>query len=123
MAIVVFFQFLGGAIILSAAQTIFSNSLRDLLTQHLSQITAERVIAAGARSVRDVVSGPELTIALEDYSTSVQRVMYMGIALGGAAFLFCWGLGWKDVRQKKETMNPARIEESSGGLPLDKETK
>ncbi|KAL4778866.1 putative MFS transporter [Aspergillus varians] len=100
MAIIIFTQFLGGAIILSAAQTIFSNALRDLLSESLAPVDVERVLLAGARSVRDVVSGEDLAMVLEDYSTAINRIFYMGIALGGASFVCCWGLGWRDIRKK-----------------------
>ncbi|KAL4899479.1 hypothetical protein BDW74DRAFT_183735 [Aspergillus multicolor] len=102
MAIVIFSQFLGGAVMLSAAQTIFSNSLRHLLAEDLSATEAGRIIESGARSVRDIVSGTQLTAVLDDYSTAIDRIFYMGIGLGGVAFLFCWGLGWRDIRQKKD---------------------
>ncbi|KAL4953389.1 putative MFS transporter [Aspergillus filifer] len=101
MAIVIFTQFLGGAIILSAGQTAFSNSLRDLLTEHLPGADVEAIIAVGARSVRDIVSGDQLAIVLDDYTTAIQRVFYLGVGVGGAAFVFCWGLGWRDIREKK----------------------
>ncbi|RDW83574.1 MDR family MFS transporter [Aspergillus mulundensis] len=103
MAIVVFSQFLGGAVMLSASQTIFTNSLRDLLANDLPGTEGVRIIDSGARSVRDIVAGAQLTAVLEDYSTAIDRIFYMGIALGGGAFLFCWGLGWRDIRQKEET--------------------
>ncbi|PYH87574.1 putative MFS transporter [Aspergillus ellipticus CBS 707.79] len=101
MAIVVFFQFLGGAIFLSAAETIFSNTLRDQLTQTVPGVNVGAIIAAGARSVRQLVSGPQLADVLRAYSTAIDRVMAMGIALAAMAFVFCWGLGWRDIREKK----------------------
>ncbi|KAL4940244.1 hypothetical protein BDV06DRAFT_230479 [Aspergillus oleicola] len=102
MAIVIFTQFLGGAIILSAGQTAFSNSLRDLLTEHLPGANVEAIIAVGARSVRNIVSGDQLAIVLDDYMTAIQRVFYLGVGVGGAAFVCCWGLGWNNIKHKKE---------------------
>ncbi|KAL4925326.1 major facilitator superfamily domain-containing protein [Aspergillus undulatus] len=91
MAIVIFMQFLGGAIILSAEQKAFSNSLRDLLTEHLPGANVDAIIAAGARSIRDI-----------DYTTAIQRVFYLGVGVSGAAFVFCWGLVWKDIHSGAE---------------------
>ncbi|KAL2864121.1 MDR family MFS transporter [Aspergillus lucknowensis] len=113
MAIVVFCQFLGGAVILCAAQTIFTNSLRDLLTSHLEDRSrVALIISAGARSVRNVVRDPEeLAVVLGDYSESIRRVMFMGIGLAGAAFVMCWGLGWRDVRKKQSEEGSKAVEE------------
>ncbi|KAI0160958.1 MFS general substrate transporter [Hypoxylon sp. FL1284] len=102
MAILIFTQNLGGAVFLIVAQTIFSNSLRDRIEALVPGTDAGRIIAAGARSVRAVVPpGPQLAGVLQAYADSVDRVMYLGVAISAAAFVFAWGLGWKDVRVEK----------------------
>ncbi|KAL4803095.1 putative MFS transporter [Aspergillus unguis] len=114
MAIIIFLQFLGGAVMICAAQTIFSNSLRDLLTAHIPPTDALQIMASGARDVRDIVSGDELGTVLDDYATAIVRIFYMGIALGGMSFLFCWGLGWRDIRKKEESTSPQDAEGPNG---------
>ncbi|KAI4867402.1 MFS general substrate transporter [Hypoxylon rubiginosum] len=101
MAILIFCQNLGGAVFLIVAQTIFSNTLRDQIVQLVPDANAALIIAAGARSVRQVVSGEQLAGVLQAYSTSVDRVMYLGVAIGASAFAFACGLGWKDIRVEK----------------------
>lgn len=86
---------------LIVAQTIFSNTLRDQIVQLVPDANAALIIAAGARSVRQVVSGEQLAGVLQAYSTSVDRVMYLGVAIGASAFAFACGLGWKDIRVEK----------------------
>ena len=105
MGILIFCQNLGGSIFLLAAQTIFSNTLRAQLQAHVPSVSAERIIAAGARSFRELVTGKDLTGVLGAYSVAVDRVMYLGIALGAVSFAFAWGLGWRDVRVKKEKVS------------------
>lgn len=101
MAILIFCQNLGGAVLLIVAQTVFSSSLRDQLTQLVPDADAALIIAAGARSVRQVVSGEQLAGVLQAYSVSVDRVMYLGVATSAAAFAFACGLGWKDIRVER----------------------
>ncbi|KAL1881219.1 hypothetical protein Daus18300_001070 [Diaporthe australafricana] len=102
MGILIFCQNLGGAVLLVAAQTIFTNSLRETISRDVPGVPAELVINAGARAVRQVVPPSLLEGVLQAYTTSVDRVMYLGIGLGVASFAFAWGLGWKDVRSQKK---------------------
>ncbi|KAL4947230.1 hypothetical protein BDW69DRAFT_190382 [Aspergillus filifer] len=87
MAIMIFCQNLGGAVFLIAAQTIFSNVLRDEITKHVPGVNATLIIAAGAR-------------------TAIDCIMYLGVGLSVAAFAFAWGLGWKDIRVDKKNNQP-----------------
>ena len=48
----------------------------------------------------------QLTVlSFQAYSTSVDRVMYLGIGISAAAFAFAWRLGWKDIRAEKWKVN------------------
>ncbi|KAL2866060.1 MDR family MFS transporter [Aspergillus lucknowensis] len=102
MAIMIFCQNLGGAVFLIAAQTIFSNILRDEITKHAPGVDANLIIAAGARSIRNFVSSEQLARVLEAYSTAIDGVMYLGVGISVAAFVFAGGLGWKDIRVNKK---------------------
>ncbi|KAH8674170.1 major facilitator superfamily domain-containing protein [Xylariales sp. PMI_506] len=104
MSIVLFSQNMGGAISLVAANAIFSNVLRSELQQRFAEIglSADDIINVGVRSIRELVSGNRLVAVLQAYSNSVDRVMYLGIAVSIAAFAFGWGLGFKDIRKEKE---------------------
>ena len=110
MAILIFCGNLGAGVFLIAAQTFFSNTLREQIEQHVPGVNSELIIAAGARSVRQLVSGEQLAGVLQAYSTSVDRVMYLGIGIGAASFAFAWGLGWKDIRVEKKKVNKSEIE-------------
>lgn len=105
MAIMIFCQNLGGAVFLIAAQTIFSNILRQQI-ENVPGVNASVIIAAGARSIRNLVSDEQLAGVLEAYSTAIGKVMYLGIGVSVASFAFTWGLGWKDIRVHKK-MNQA----------------
>lgn len=105
MAIVIFWQNMGGAVFLIAANAIFSNSLRKQLEWQVAEIGIDPdvIIGTGASSVRKLGLGAQqLGTVLQAYSDSVDRVMYLGIGVSVAAFGFAWGLGWKDIRVERK---------------------
>ena len=101
MAILILCQNLGAAVFLTLAQTVFSNSLHSAITKDAPGVSADAVLAGGARMIRTLVSAQQLPEVLRAYSKAVDSVMYLGIGLGGLAFVCAWGLGWKDIRKKE----------------------
>lgn len=103
MAIIIFSQNIGAAISLIAANAIFSNSLRSELQKRAAQISVspDAIINTGVRSIRGLVSGSELAAVLAAYAKSIDKVMYLGIAVSVAVLVFSLGLGWKDIRKVK----------------------
>tara|TARA_R110002060_G_scaffold14109_1_gene19808 strand:+ start:538 stop:1131 length:594 start_codon:yes stop_codon:yes gene_type:complete len=101
MGTLLFIQNLGGAVWLTIPQIIFSSSLRSTIPHYAPDVDARTVIAAGANSVREVVSGTDLPGVLKAYNVSINRVMYMGVGIACAAFVCGWWMGWKNVRPKK----------------------
>ncbi|KAI1834733.1 hypothetical protein DTO006G1_3439 [Penicillium roqueforti] len=86
MAIIIFSQNIGAAISLIAANAIFSNSLRSELQKRAAQISVspDAIINTGVRSIRGLVSGSELAAVLAAYAKSIDKVMYLGIAVSVA---------------------------------------
>lgn len=121
MAIVIFCQGMGGAVFLVVANATFSNSLRHLLQERIATIgvAPDVIVDAGARSVRQLVSGDKLDIVLQAYSDSVDNVMYLGIGVAIVAFAFAWGLGWKDIRVEKK-LNAIETTKAAEALRRDK---
>lgn len=103
MAIIIFWQNIGASTSLIAANAIFTNSLQKELQQRAAQIdpSPDAIISAGVRSIRNLVSGSQLTTVLEAYAKSIDHVMYLGIAVSLAVLVFSPGLGWKDIRKTK----------------------
>ncbi|KAL2385822.1 hypothetical protein RJZ90_000996 [Blastomyces dermatitidis] len=116
MAIIIFWQSIGASTSLIAANAIFSNRLRQQLQQRVAQVgrAPDVIVAAGVRSIRDLVSGSQLTAVLAAYAKSVDRVMYLGIAVSIAVIVFSPGLGWKDIRKVKD-LQAIISSETSGG--------
>ena len=102
MALVTFSQSFGAALFLSFAETIFSNSFGNLLSEYAPSVNAQSVVVVGATGFRSFVSGKDLAGVLIAYAKSIDRIFYLGAGLGAACFVFAWGMGWKDLRKKKE---------------------
>ncbi|KAK0650046.1 major facilitator superfamily domain-containing protein [Cercophora newfieldiana] len=109
-ALLVFSQTFGGAIFLTISQTVFNHSLGVELASRLPGQVADAVMMAGARGVRDVVSGDDLAVAIQAYSVAVGHVFYVTLAAGLGIFLSAWGMGWHDISKK----TPAGTETEKG---------
>lgn len=102
MALLMFSQTFGGALFLSFSDTIFTNSLKALIPTYAPSIDANTVINAGANGFRRLISSSNLRNVLVAYAKSVNWVFYLTASAGVCCFIFTWGMGWKDIRKKKE---------------------
>ena len=105
MAFLMFSQSISGSVFLSIADTVFTNKLRAWIHQFAPTVNPQIVINAGATGVRQVVSPQDLSGVLTAYAKSCDDVFFLATAASAAAFLFAWGLGWTDIRKKKETIS------------------
>lgn len=103
MALVTFSQSFGAALFLSLAETIFSNSFGNLISDYAPLVDGQSVIDAGATGFRKVVSGTDLAGVLTAYAKSIDRVFYLAAGAGVGCFVFAWGMGWKGLKKKKES--------------------
>lgn len=104
MSLIIFSQTFGSAILLTFADAIFTNSLKSELPRYAPSVNPEVVIAAGATAIRTVVTKNELAGVLEAYAKSVDRVFYLAAGAAVGCFCFAWGMGWKDIRKKKQVV-------------------
>ena len=102
MALTIFSQSFGAAVFLSLAETIFSNSFGNLISEYAPSVNGQSIIDAGATGFRKTVSGTNLAGVLIAYAKSIDRVFYLAAGMGVGCFVFAWGMGWKDLRKKKE---------------------
>ena len=108
MALLVFSQTFGGAIFLTIAQSIFSDSLVSRLQVYAPTLNIDKILHAGASGFRDVVSEQDLPGVLLAYSDSFDRVIYLALASSVGVVVFGLGMGWHDIR-KKETASPGAV--------------
>lgn len=83
------------------AETDFTNGLTKAIKAFAPDVSAEKVIAAGASAVRDVVPKADLAGVLLAYNQAIQHTFYIAAGAAAATFVFCWGMGWKSVKKAK----------------------
>jgi hypothetical protein len=103
-ATTIFFNSLGGAISISIAQHIFSNTLIKEIPKHAPGVKPETIVQAGATHIRDVVTPAQLPGVLEAYNIAVTTAYILAIACAGIAFLCSLLYEWKSVKGKKIDM-------------------
>ncbi|KAJ5133657.1 MFS multidrug transporter [Penicillium atrosanguineum] len=106
VGVLMFCPQLSGALLVSFGNTIFSNSLRNLVPQYAPSVNPDIVVAAGATSLRNAVPPSTLHNVLIAYAKSVDRVYYLGAGCGVATFFSAWGMGWKNIRRTEKPELP-----------------
>ena len=86
-ALAIFFNTLGGALSVSIAQNIFSNTLAKQLPKHTSGIDPAFIISAGATHVREAAPPGQLAGVLLSYNEAVTKALVLPIGVGGLAFI------------------------------------
>ncbi|KAK6535356.1 hypothetical protein TWF694_001818 [Orbilia ellipsospora] len=100
-ALAIFFNSLGGAISISIAQNIFTNTLLKELPKYAPNVNPQVVIMAGATALRTFVSPENLLGVIQAYNTAIVTAFILPIAVGGIAFLCSLGMEMKSVKGKK----------------------
>lgn len=102
-AVAIFFNTLGGAIAVSIAQNIFTNTLIKQLPIQAPGVNVARVVQYGASHVRESVAKTPglLPGVLRAYDKAITTAFIMPIAVSGLAFLASLMMQWRSVKGKK----------------------
>lgn len=111
LSMIMFSGMLGGALLLSFSATIFTQSLRKEIPIQDPSADAQAIIAAGATEFRKILNPNELGGILIAYAKSIDRVFYLLAALTAVSFFLGFGLGFKDIREKKEVKGEEKVAE------------
>lgn len=113
VALMFFFQGLGGAIWLSVGEVVFTNSLVKNL-KGIAGVTPELIVHTGATDLRTIVPPQYLDAVLVAYNRAIMDTLY--IAVGTAALSIIAGLTmeWRNVKVMKQggPSGPKKAEES-----------
>ncbi|KAI6778278.1 putative mfs multidrug protein [Emericellopsis cladophorae] len=110
---IVFGQNFMGSIFTTVANAIFQETLATQIG-HINGVSPEAAIAAGgsADAVRALAPpGPTRDAILDAYADAFSDVFLLLIATASAAFVVAFGMGWYDLRPKKETKEETRKNE------------
>ncbi|KAK3377019.1 putative efflux pump antibiotic resistance protein [Lasiosphaeria ovina] len=94
-SILYFFQILGGAFSVSAAQSAFVNRLIATLAETAPNVPPLLVVATGASQLRGVFTGDDLTGVVLAYMSGIRAAFAVAIGMAGVAFLLAFLLPFK----------------------------
>ncbi|KAI5364061.1 putative major facilitator superfamily, MFS transporter superfamily [Septoria linicola] len=97
-AIVVFFQTLGGAIIVSVANNIFNSQLLSGIVRVVPELDPSTVLETGATSLKDVIPNNLLPAVLRVYNDALVGTFYVGTGLAALSIIGSCSLEWKSVK-------------------------
>jgi hypothetical protein len=93
-------QTIGGALLVSAAQAAFVNTLISELLKNAPNIEPGLVIAAGATGLRDAFTGDQLPGLLVSYMAALRVAYAIAIATSGAAAIIGLFAPWTSIKGK-----------------------
>jgi hypothetical protein len=99
-AIAIFFNSLGGAIAISIAQNIFSNTLVEQIPKRVPGLDPYVLINAGATHIRNVVTPEQLPGTLYSYNKALTTAFILPIAVAGIAFFGSLLFEWRSIKGK-----------------------
>jgi len=91
------FQTLGGALWLSAAQSVFVNRLIITVPKMDPTVNPIRVVATGAGKIREVFSADELVGIIDAYIDGIRGTFILACTVSGLAMLLALFLPWKKL--------------------------
>ena len=103
-AAVVACQSLGGAIFVSAGNTIFQGHLQSAAASNkIPGVDVEAVISAGATAFRAIVAPASLPVLIREYNEALRLVFLMAVPLAGTSLVSNLFLEWRSVEHKKSS--------------------
>lgn len=105
VAIAMFTQLCGGALFVSVAQNVFSNSLLENAAKDLPGIDLGALIKTGATNLKNIVPQNELQTLLEDYNGALQQAFMVGLILSVMSIVGALTMEWKSVKSQEEKVN------------------
>lgn len=99
------------AISIIIANALFTQTLTKQVGILAPSVNPELALAAGGsgEAVRALlpVGSPELKGLLLAYTKGISAVFYFLVAVASVCFAAAWGMGWVDIRKKKEARHIA----------------
>ena len=83
---IMFFNSMGGAISISIAQNVFSNSLTKEIPDYTTGVDPSDIVSSGATYIRQDVAPDQLAGVLEAYTAALDTAFILPIAVAAMAF-------------------------------------
>jgi hypothetical protein len=99
---VVFMQNFGGTLMLSFADLIFTQALKNKMRIYAPEISAADILVWGATGFRNYVPKESLPGVLLAYDKAITTTLYLAVGTMAMGWCFTWGLGWKNIKAKQK---------------------
>ncbi|KJZ80067.1 hypothetical protein HIM_00781 [Hirsutella minnesotensis 3608] len=106
-ALIIFSQSLGGALFVTAGQTVFSNRLLAYLAEYAPQVDAKVVVDAGATGIRKVIESQYIDAVVHAFNSALSNVFVVSTATAAAAIVGAVLVEWKSIKGKNIEMGVA----------------
>ncbi|KXJ85929.1 major facilitator superfamily transporter [Microdochium bolleyi] len=106
-ALIVFLQFLGGALFIAVGQTVFTNRLAQEIVATLPGVDPAIILASGATNLKNILSADQLVQAIAAYNTALTTTFFVGVGLAVATLVGSSLVEWKSVKGKNIEMGMA----------------
>lgn len=106
-AIIMFSENLAAAVMVSVAQTTFTNQLVTNLKTYVPSIDSDTILNAGATGLKSRVPPQLYDTVIYAYNMSLTHTFYVGVALSCCSILGAVGLEWISVKAKKPDASEA----------------
>ncbi|KAM3541279.1 hypothetical protein ARSEF1564_005778 [Beauveria bassiana] len=94
-----FFQGLGGAFLVSAAQSAFLNQMVSYVVRHAPEIDKGTLILTGATNIRQAFPADQIPVVIDGYMHGLKVVFALCIAATGVATLVSLFTRWTKLKQ------------------------
>ncbi|KAL7923089.1 major facilitator superfamily domain-containing protein [Trichoderma austrokoningii] len=94
-----FFQGLGGAFVVSGAQSAFVNTMIRHVLHHAPQVSEAMLVLTGATEIRNRFPADQQPFVIDGYMAGLKVVFAMCVACTGIATLVGLGMPWKKLNQ------------------------
>lgn len=112
-AVLVFAQYLGSSIYLTAADTLLNTELEDKISSAAPTVNASAIIAAGATAFRKLVPSNLLAVILEAYADCISDTFYIATGLASVSILTASGMWWRERKARNSVGTPGGVKRES----------
>lgn len=92
-----FFQGLGGAFLVSGAQSAFINQMVNYVTSHAPEVSKANLILTGATAIRTAFPVEQQGVVIDGYMNGLHAAFAVCIAASGLATVIALGVRWKKL--------------------------
>lgn len=100
-SVIMFIQTLGGALMISVAQNIFTNRLLSNLAAGVPDVDPRIVLNTGATSLAKAIGSQDLRAVLVAYNSAITQTWYVSVAMASLTIFGAVVMEWKSVKGKK----------------------